>query len=219
VYRELRLRVTDLAREHADALDAPVPAAPAWRGRDVLAHFAGVCEDIECGNLEGVATDGWTAAQVDKRRDWGTDQLLDDWATRGRAIDALMDANPPGRFGQLLFDAWTHEHDLRGAVGSPGTRDSAAGACAYAWVTPLLDGRDRDLGRAALALVDEHGSTVIGDGPADASVRASRFELLRSLTGRRSLTQIRGFDWSGPPDPDRLVLIPVFTPRSEDLVE
>ena len=109
-----------LARAHADAIDRRAPATPEWRVHDLLAHLSGVAADIVQGNLAGVATDPWTAKQVEARRDWTLEQLLGAWDEDGSAVDATIDGLPPGTFGQLLFDTWTHEQDLRGALGVPG---------------------------------------------------------------------------------------------------
>jgi hypothetical protein len=38
------------------------------------------------------------------------------------------------------------------------------------------------------------------------------------MTGRRSLDQIRAFDWDGEAAPE-LLLFPIFTPRPTPLVE
>ena len=70
-YHELRTQVLDLVRSQDLAdLEIVAPAAPEWRVRDLLAHLSGVCTDIVNGNLDGVTTDAWTAAQVAPRRDW-----------------------------------------------------------------------------------------------------------------------------------------------------
>jgi Mycothiol maleylpyruvate isomerase N-terminal domain len=62
-YRELRDRVTELVRANDDSrLDVIAPATPAWRVRDVVAHLAGVCDDVTHGNMDGVASDEWTGA-------------------------------------------------------------------------------------------------------------------------------------------------------------
>ena len=37
--------------------------------KDVYAHLAGLCADVEAGRLEGAGTDEWTARQVDERKD------------------------------------------------------------------------------------------------------------------------------------------------------
>ncbi len=209
----------DLVRARPGRVDERVPAAPEWRVRDVVAHCAGVCDDIVHGNLGGAGTDPWTAVQVEKRRSWDVDALLTDWEEGGAAVDTLIDGTPPGTFGQLLFDVWTHEQDLRGAFDAPGRRDSAAGAGAYAWALGVLAQRDADQACPALELVCVEPPDVIGEAPVASSVQVSRFELLRTLTGRRSVDQILGFEWTGIPDPERLVFQPLFRPRSADLVE
>ncbi len=45
-------------------------------------------------------------------------------------------------------------------------------------------------------------------------LRTSAFELLRAATGRRSLDQIRAFDWEGVVHPE-LVVMAIFAPRAE----
>ena len=219
LYRQVRTEVLAVAREREDDLDRWAPATPAWRVRDVLAHLAGVCDDILHGNLAGVATDGWTAAQVEKRRSWPAAAVLDDWDEHGREVDAIIDGAPSDAWGQLLFDAWTHGQDVRGALGAPGGRDSAIAARAYDWMANGLDQRDRAEGRAALSLVTETATRDVGVPPAAATVRTARFELLRGVTGRRSVPQMQRWAWTGAPQPERLVLAPIFRPAAADLRE
>jgi uncharacterized protein (TIGR03083 family) len=219
LYREARAMLCALARDQVEALDRESPATPAWRVRDVLSHVAGVCDDLVHGHVEGVATDAWTAAQVDKRRSWTPAAILDDWERNGDAVDTLIAALPPGRSGQLLFDTWTHEQDIRGALGIPGGRDSALCARTWEWATEVMDGRDRGEQRAALGLVADGVTREVGVGPATSSVRAARFEILRAMSGRRSVGQVSGWAWDGPADPDRILLAPFFHPASVDLHE
>ena len=69
-YGALRSRVSDLVRgADEEHLERHTPAAPEWRVRDVVAHLSGITADINAGNLDGVATDAWTARQVDARRE------------------------------------------------------------------------------------------------------------------------------------------------------
>ncbi len=217
-YRALRGSVIALARARGGALDQPAAATPGWRVRDLLAHLSGVCADVVDGNLEGVGTDPWTARQVEQRRAWTAEELLDEWEVQGEAVDVLIDQAPLGLFGQLLFDAWTHEQDLRGALDQPGNRDSSAAARAWEWGVDALDGRDRAEQRPALLLVTTDDTRVVGVGPAASTVRASRYELLRSMTGRRSVAQMRAYRWDGEPDPGRLVFS-IFHPPANDLDE
>ena len=70
VYRSVRLRVMDLVCDlPEETLDCVAPATPEWRVRDVVAHLAGGTADIVSGNLDDVASDEWTGAQVNARDD------------------------------------------------------------------------------------------------------------------------------------------------------
>ena len=85
------------------------------------------------------------------------------------------------------MDACTHEHDLRGALGVPGARDSdaasvglefAVGSWIHYGVKPA----------ALPALQAETGERRWSSGPDPATtLRADAFELMRAVTGRRSL--------------------------------
>jgi uncharacterized protein (TIGR03083 family) len=212
-YQRVRTRVSDLVSQRdLDALETSAPAAPEWRVRDLLAHLSGVSADITSGNLDGVATDEWTAAQVDARRDWTIDDLISEWAERGAAVDALIPQFPEPIAAQLLVDTATHEQDIRGALEVPGARDADAIALGFPGMATFALG-------SGLKLETEHGIFVTGDGDgAETSVRAPRFELFRAMTGRRSLEQVRAYDWTGDPRPEALV-IGLFTARATPLVE
>ena len=218
-YRSMRETITGLAREHRDNMGRVAPATPEWRARDLLAHLCGVCDDVVNNNLEGLGGDAWTAAQVDKRRGWDVDEIFDDWARHAEALDTVIDEAPPGAFGQLLFDTWTHEQDLRGGLSAPGGRDSDVAARCFDWAMTRLDQRETGAEQPALAITTEVGTCRVGVGDPIAEVRASRFELLRAMTGRRSVAQLRGYEWRGEADPERLVLAAFFHPPSDDLRE
>ena len=56
-------------------------------------------------------------------------------------------------------------------------------------------------GLPPVRFVTEEGDDIIaGDGEPAATVTASRFDLFRALTGRRSLEQIDEFAWNGDRD-------------------
>src|SRR3954452_24331121 len=134
-YRELRLRVSDVIRNaDASAVAGPAPATPGWRVHDVVAHLVGVPDDVVNGRLDGIASDPWTQAQVDKRTGCSAAEMLAEWEANAPAFEALLAAAPGEIAGQAVFDAATHEHDLRHAVGAPGARDSEAIAEAWEWI-------------------------------------------------------------------------------------
>jgi uncharacterized protein (TIGR03083 family) len=215
-YAGVRERVSTFLRAIDPAvLDGPVPATPEWRGRDVLAHMVGVNDDVINGRLEGIATDSWTAAQVDARRSATVADMLDEWAKLSPEFEALLVAAPEEISGQGLFDAMTHEHDLRNALGIPGARDSEAVDIAWSWISGA---RTRG-GLPAIRMITETDDIVAGAGEPRATVEASRFELLRAATGRRSASEIASFRWELTPEPELLLGGSIFSLRAEPLNE
>jgi hypothetical protein len=212
-YRELRGRVHGLVDGRDDEqLEMIAPATPEWRVRDIVAHLAGIPADILAGNLDGVATDAWTAKHVDDRRDLPFEEVLRQWEESGTAIEPLVPAFPEAAVRQMLGDAATHEHDIRGALDEPGARDSEALAVGFVFLTGRVG--------APLRLSTEVGTFPAGpQGEPVATVRADRFELFRAMTGRRTHDQIRGYEWEGDPQPEAIVVRPLFTARTDALVE
>jgi uncharacterized protein (TIGR03083 family) len=215
-YRDLRARVSEVIRDAtADAFDGPSPATPEWRVHDVLSHLVGVTDDVVNGRLEGVASDPWTAAQVDARRTRTAEELLDEWEANAPQFEAVLDAAPPEMIGQALFDAVTHEHDIRCALHEPGARGSDAFEIAWEW---LIGARSR-FGGEPVMFVTEHGEVVAGTGEPSYRVEAPRFELFRATVGRRSADEIARYTWHPEPNPKLLLAGPIFEIRSTPLDE
>jgi uncharacterized protein (TIGR03083 family) len=215
-YRELRVRVSEVIRQ-ADAsdLNGPAPATPGWRVHDVVAHLVGVSDDVVNGRLDGIATDPWTQAQVDKRSELDTADLLAEWEENGPAFEAMLAGVPAEIAGQAIFDAATHEHDLRHAIGAPGARESDAISLAWEWI---VDARTRQGGRA-LCFVTEGDEQVSGTGEVVARVEAPRFELFRAVAGRRAAEEVALYKWDPEPEPELLLAADIFSLRDEPLGE
>jgi uncharacterized protein (TIGR03083 family) len=125
VYGAGRQRLTELVSGLSEeAASKPVPACPEWTVHDVIAHLAGVCSDVVNGNLEGVATDPWTAKQVEARKDWPLAKVIDEWTEHAAQVEPIVQFFPGRVSEQFVLDFTTHEHDVRQALGSPGARDS-----------------------------------------------------------------------------------------------
>jgi uncharacterized protein (TIGR03083 family) len=215
-YKALRGRVREVVQA-ADpaALDAIVPATPEWRARDVLAHMVGVTDDVVNGRLEGLASNAWTQAQVDARADRPADELLVEWDQTGPQFESMLAAAPAEIAGQALFDAATHEHDLRNALGSPGARESDAVDSGWEWI---IGARTR-AGAHALCFVIDGDEQVSGTGDVVARVEASRFELFRAVAGRRAAAEIEQCKWDRDPRPELLLASTIFSLRREPLGE
>jgi uncharacterized protein (TIGR03083 family) len=211
------MRVRELVVENGAECSTVVPATPGWTVHDVVAHLGGITADIVSGNLDGVGTDAWTAAQVAARQGREIDELLDEWDECSGPVEAMIDSFGDAS-GQLVFDACTHEHDLRGALGRPGARDSDAVSIAFDWLLPRIGATADASGIGALRIEHEAGTAICGDGTPSATLHISRFEFTRAVTGRRSAEQVAAYDWDGEARPELLV-VARFPPRLAALVE
>jgi uncharacterized protein (TIGR03083 family) len=216
-YHGVRERVAEIVGSLDPGTDvAPAPATPAWTVHDLLAHLVGVARDVVEGRLDGVTTEAWTAAQVDRRRDVPTAALLAEWDEFGAHFESELVAIPEHVAGQAVLDAVTHEHDLRHATGQGGARTSDATTVAFDWACATRT----HLRAPALRFRTDAGERVSGAGEPVATVTASRFELLRAFTGRRTEAEVRAFGWDAPDvRPALLLLAPIFTFRSASLQE
>ncbi len=217
-YRDLRTRVAELVLLATDEqLDASPPATPEWRTRDVLAHMTGSTADILNGRLDGVGSNPWTQVQVDERLDWPIADLLAEWDTNGPQIEPLIPSFGI-MAGQFIVDSTTHEHDLRGALGAPGGRDTDAMDITFAWLGSRVGELRAAAGAGGITVTTEDGPRTFGDAPATATCTTTKFEFMRAATGRRSLEQIGGWDWEGDARTE-LVVMPIFTARPDAFVE
>jgi uncharacterized protein (TIGR03083 family) len=197
-YRDARTSLTDLTRGlNETELTLAVPATPAWSVRDVVAHLVGIAGDLLDGNLAGLGSDEWTAAQVEARRARPFDAVLTEWSERGAALEDQM-ADWPAEFATpLIGDLGVHDLDVRGALGRTDGRDAPAAVIAFDHYAQSLGDRLDEAGLGAIALDAPEEPLVVGTGAPTTRVRAPRFELLRALVGRRSATQIRAYEWDG----------------------
>ena len=92
IYAEGRTRLTELvASADPEQHTVRVPGCPEWVVRDVIAHVTGVCADVLAGNIAGVATEAWTAAQVAERKDRSLPEILAEWSEVAPQVDEPRD--------------------------------------------------------------------------------------------------------------------------------
>jgi uncharacterized protein (TIGR03083 family) len=231
-YRLVYGRVDALIRGRGDVAELTVPACPDWTVRQTVAHLVGVAQDIVSLNVENKGADSWTQAQVDRLSNQSSDELLDLWGQMINPVTTVLAAAPQASACQLVFDALTHEHDIRGALGEPAWHPGdLAFEVALGFVTTMGDQFIRQAQLPVLRLVTPTtGSVQLGDprtAPGQVALSISDFEALRALGGRRSIRQLLALPWQG--DPTHLVpafthLLPAFSnngvrPPQDDLLE
>lgn len=221
VYAGVRARVTDLLADATpETSSMVVVTCPDWTVRELVTHLAGVCDDVLAGRLEGVATPAWTEAQVQRLREESLGSALEFWSEVAPSVEAITAAFPPSAAAQWVFDAVTHEHDLRATLGAPGARDSDAVAVGAAFLLDTIATvAGAGLAPTLAVTLDDEAPVTLGTGEPVVTLRATRFEVLRALGGRRSVEQVRALDWSGDPSPYLHFTGGILAPPAEDIIE
>jgi len=203
-YRGCRERITEIVRGLDDRqARVAVPACPDWTVHDVIAHLSGNLADAVAGRLEGAGTNGRTAEQVAARRAQSLAEVIREWNEHALVVEPLMDgAGEIARQG--VADAVSHEHDIRGALGVPGARDCDAVRMGLAFAAERLV--ESAAARSVSLLVRTRDGWDLGPDDAEVVVTGKPFELLRAITGRRSVEQLRKLQWKG----DCEIAIPAF---------
>jgi len=202
VYQEGCERVTALALRLDEAqLASPLPACPGWTVRSAVAHVTGVLDDALAGNVEGVGSDAWTQAQIDKRADASIEDIVAEWRSLTEQAAPVFEQNEGPLTASLIGDFATHEHDLRGGLANREARDTDAVAVALEWYARQFTKKVEGAGLPPVKVAAPGAEWVRGGGEAAATVTADAFTLLRSLTGRRTQAEVAALDWQGDPTP------------------
>lgn len=183
LYRGARERITALVTAPGVDLERTVPATPAWRVRDVVAHLSGVTADAIGGNMAGAPGEAWTEAQVTRGRDREVSDLLADWAKFGSMLEGFLSSPSGAPAANAVMDVYSHEADMRHALGMP----FSISADFLAWsMTGLRDGFHKAVANAGLPPL---------------TVNISEAQWFRARLGRRTADEVRAYDWSLDPAP------------------
>jgi uncharacterized protein (TIGR03083 family) len=180
-YQAARLRIADLVND--SLADRPVPATPDWSVHDVVSHLFGVMTDVSSGNLDGVATPPWTAAQVQRCRGMSVAEVIEGWAGAAPGFEAFLSSPAGSNASAAVMDVHCHETDLRTALGlAPALPDDV-----LAWAGESM--------RSAFA------AQVAAAGLPEVTLDASDLEMFRGRLGRRTRDEVAALGWSVDPAP------------------
>lgn len=218
IYATTSARLLELAASlEPDQLGAPLAATPPWVVLDGYRHLTGVCVDFLDGRLEGAGTPEWTAAQLVTRAGRGIDEVCAEWAARAPELETRI-ASAGEALAFLVFDIWTHEQDIRAAVGLSGVRDDAIVPALASLALTTFNPRYSGGGAPPITVVIDGESHSLGEGPPAATLETTAYELLRIIFGRRSEGQLEAAGWSGdcakPID-----AIHLFDPPPQDITD
>jgi len=200
IYAVCRGRLLALAPSLTeDQIGSSLAATPPWTALDGYRHLAGVCADVLDGVMEGAGSPAWTAAQLAARAQRSLEEVCAEWGARGPECDDRMAAAGTA-MAFVAFDVWTHEQDIRAAVGLPGIRDDAVVAALAPLVLTSFGPRYSATGGPPLRVILDGESSVLGDGEPRATLTTTGYELLRIVFGRRSEDQTRVAGWTGERD-------------------
>jgi uncharacterized protein (TIGR03083 family) len=216
VYRWHRERLLALAQIGDDQLATRVPACPAWTVRDLYGHLAGVAADILSGALTDMPQPDDTARQVERAAGREFADVCADWERDGAKVEELLRA-VTGVVAPAI-DVWSHDNDIRGALGLPRGDDAAVVQFAVAMLAAGHRRRWPDSGLRTLRVVGSHRDWTFGDGEPAATLSGADYELARLFIGRRSEAQLRAMDWDGDPSPF-VGNLSVFAPPEHDLTD
>jgi uncharacterized protein (TIGR03083 family) len=219
-YAEVRARLLEIADSVDEAAaETPVPTCPEWTVRQLYAHLSGVVADVLALNIEGAATDPWTAQQVAARTDTSFADIVAEWRGNSAAFDAALEAWGEAGDERVVADVWTHEQDVRTALDQPGGREGPAFEFVRDALTGMLGSQLDEHGLGAIRWIDDHGcERVLGTNPVGVTLRTSKYAFCRARLGRRSAEQIRDLGWDVDPEPWLDTFI-VFGPASQPIDE
>lgn len=238
LYDQLRNDISELvAGLDPDVLETPAPATPGWNIRNIITHLTADATCVIAGDFpreffEAIGEESavarvndWTARQIKEREDRSLEELLQEWKRSGTELADMMRGEKPWPEGTVIFadralltDVAVHQQDIFGALGIERARDSVPIKIGLKAYIVAMGWRLAAAELSPLRFDFGDKSDVAGDGEPSATVKASRFEFFRAMSGRRSPDQIRAYEWNGDPEP----FIPFFYPygiREDALVE
>lgn len=188
-YRAAVQNVTRLVADHAIPDTLPIPACPEWTARDLVAHLAGVCA-LAIGRTSAWPQVTRSSAELD------IGGLAEEWARMAEQAQSVLAACGDRRGSIMVLDAFTHELDLRYAAGVALPAEHPAFSRAF---EVLLNGFSaevvaHDLPAVLIAVDGRQWKAGVGE-PA-ATLSGDRYDIYRSLAGRRTHEQITRLRWS-----------------------
>jgi uncharacterized protein (TIGR03083 family) len=188
-YRNTVLSVTTLLADHDVPEDMTVPSCPDWTVRNLLGHLVGICS-FAIGRMSGWAEAEESSAAL------GLDGLLAEWSRMGEQAERALQATGGRRGSLMVMDAFTHELDLRYAVNATLPVEPPAFSRAFEVLLTGFSAAVTAHNLPAVLIAVDGQEFRAGQGEPVATLSGDRYDIYRSLAGRRTHEQITQLDWS-----------------------
>jgi hypothetical protein len=202
LYSETRDALIELLRSLTpEQASQRVRLTPEWTIADAASHVCGINADVGSGRLVGLGTDTRTAHQVAARAGHTLEDICREWIGHGTAMHRAIESDADLGH-RLAGDLIVHLHDIRHTLGLPIDRAdhfTADAAHTYAAITV-----ERLLDQCQIAIIIELTDGTRFEAPPGSNhpvltIRTTPYDFLRSVTGRRSHSEVQALDWIGDP--------------------
>ncbi len=200
IYAESRSSLIGVLRSlDAEQSRTAVEGCPGWTVKDVAAHLSGLVAETLAGVPPPRGSAEATARQVGDRSELTLDEVCEEWESNASAL-ADYAVGDPDYVKLLACDLTVHTHDIAEALDRPIDGASAGTILAAEHYLPLLQDRVADHLDIALEVeLDGIANNPARGGTTPLKLSAQPLEFLRSVTGRRTRSQVAALDWSGDP--------------------
>jgi GNAT superfamily N-acetyltransferase len=204
LYQQGRRQLMEVTLAQAeDQLARAVPATPAWSVHDVLSHLVGITADLNAQCFGSDDPEAWTDRQIASRRDRTTSELDGEWAHEAPRFEEGLRLLGYEIGSHYIGDLLQHSYDIQSALGLHVPADDQTFDVALDFYLEECDRRLATAGVGSVVVRTPSRDRTLGLGAVMATLDVDRFELFRSLGGRRSEAQVRSMSWTG--DVDRVL--------------
>lgn len=179
----------------AEQATTTVATCPDWSVKDVVGHLSGLVAEKLDGVPPPLGSDESTARQVADRSSMSLEEVCAEWQSNAAAFAAYGEGDSDF-VEALIADLVIHYHDIAETLALDIQEDDEAVTFAANRYLASLLGRTSEAGIGVSIQFSDFGAE--GDD-ATLKLTTTPYAFLRSLTGRRSRSEVEAMNWSADP--------------------
>ncbi|MFM2077123.1 MAG: hypothetical protein RJA49_1013, partial [Actinomycetota bacterium] len=178
-----------------------------------VAHVVGLAADLNAlhfPDADDIGGDRFSARQVSSRVGCTLDELAAEWDAEAPVFEGGLREFGYEFGSHFVADLHAHFHDVRAALSLPDDPDPVAVRVALDHYLGHIDEQLIARGEGQVRLVAGELDRTLGRGAVVATLHTEPFTLLRSLSARRSLREVRALPWDGDVDRALALIVAAF---------